>query len=258
MNTRYITASCLTVALGFVGIGTAAATTTDTPALSHEAAAGESATADISVTSSDALAGEQLSVLILDDDADASDPATDDIVFIEQYVLDETGAIDFSVQLPTAVLEDYDIALNTSADTDRYLASLIGTDEDDEGSDNGNETENPDDGATDEPDDGGTTGPDDGQTPGGDQSSGDGQTSDGADTGSGPDDDATGAAPADDSTGDDASSGSDDAPQAGEDQDSGGFLASTGANIVLAVVAGLVAIGLGMFSVVRRRRTAEE
>src|SRR5699024_7344269 len=143
MNTRYITASCLTVALGFLGIGTAAATTTDAPALSHEAAPGESATADVSVTSSDALAGEQLSVLILDDDADASDPAADDSVFLQQYVLDEPGAIDDSVQLPTAVLEDYDIALNTSADSDRYLASLVGTDEDDEGSDNGNETENP-------------------------------------------------------------------------------------------------------------------
>lgn len=239
MNTRYITASCLTVALSFVGIGTAAATTTDTPALSHEAAPGESATADISVSSSDALAGEELSVLILDDDADASDPGTDDIVFIEQYVLDETGAIDFSVQLPTAVLEDYDIALNTSADTDRYLASLLGTDEDDQGPDDENDTGNPDDGATDEPQDGGTTAPDEDHTP------------DDVDAGSGADDDVTGAAGTDDLTGDDA-------PQAGEDHDSGGFLASTGANIAFVVIAGLIAIVLGIFLVMRRRRTAED
>ena len=93
MNIRYITASCLTVALGFIGVGTAAATT-ETPALTHEATPGEAATADISVTSADALAGEQLSVLILDDGADPDNPSTGDIVFIEQYVLDETGAIE--------------------------------------------------------------------------------------------------------------------------------------------------------------------
>lgn len=246
MNTRYFAASCLTVALGLVGIGTAAATTTDTPTLSHEAAPGESATAEISVTSSEALAGEQLSVIILDDDADASDPATEDIVFLEQYVLDETGAIDFSVQLPTAVLEDYDIALNTSAATDRYVASLVGTDEDDQDSGKDDETETPDDGATDDPNDGDTPGPDDGKTPGG------------ADAGSESDDNAPSTESADGSTDEDSSSGSDAAQQADDDQDAGGILASTGANIAFSVVAALIAIGLGLFFVVRRRRTAEE
>ena len=259
MNIRYITASCLTVALGFIGVGTAAATTAETPALTHEATPGEAATADISVTSADALAGEQLSVLILDDGADPDNPSTGDIVFIEQYVLDETGAIDFSVQLPTEILEDYDIALNTSADTQRYLASLVGTDEDDAGSDGEDGTEDPGDGATDapdddatdEPDDGSTTHPDDGQTPGGEESPGNTQTPGDSDADSGTDDDTKGA------PGTDSSSG-DDAQQTGEDQDSGGFLASTGANIAVAIIAGLVAIGLGAVFVTRRRRMAEE
>lgn len=259
MNIRYIAASCLTAAFGLVGIGAAAAATVETAALNHEATPGEETTADISVTSADALAGEQLSVLILDDDADLDNPSTGDIVFIEQYVLDETGAIDFSVQLPTAVLEDYDIALNTSAATDRYVASLVGTDEDDQGSDDEDgkddpddgATDAPDDGATDEPDDGGTTRPDDGQTPGGEESPGDSQTPGDSDADSGSDDDATGAAGADGSTGDDAQ-------QAGEDQGSDGFLASTGASIAAAVIAGLVAIGLGMLFVMRRRAVGPE
>src|SRR5699024_5142999 len=107
MKTRHLAASCLTVALGFFGATTAVADTTEAPALSHEAVAADSATADISVTSSDVLAGESLTVLIINDGAEVSDPATDDVVFIEQYELDDAGTTDFAVQLPTDVLEDY-------------------------------------------------------------------------------------------------------------------------------------------------------
>src|SRR5699024_4527606 len=242
MKTRNLAASCLTVALGLLGAGTSAADTTDAPALSHQAEPGDSTTATVTVTSSDALAGEDVTVLIMNDDADASDPATEDVVFIEQIELDDAGATGLQVQLPTEVLEDYDIALNTAAGTGRYLAPLAGEEETDDGSsqepDDGSTadpdeepTTVPDDGATSEPDDVATGAPDDGSTTGPDDGQGSGGTE-----------------------GADAADGSD----AAGDQSSDGFLASTGASIIFAVLIGLIAIGTGVFLMARRRKTTGE
>ena len=242
MKTRNLAASCLTVALGLLGAGTAAADTTDAPALSHQAEPGDSTTVTVTVTSSDALAGEDVTVLIMNDDADASDPATEDVVFIEQIELDDAGATGLQVQLPTEVLEDYDIALNTAAGTGRYLAPLAGEEETDDGSsqepDDGSTadpdeepTTVPDDGATSEPDDVATGAPDDGSTTGPDDGQGSGGTE-----------------------GADAADGSD----AAGDQSSDGFLASTGASIIFAVLIGLIAIGTGVFLMARRRKTTGE
>ena len=261
MKTRYIAACGLTVALGLFGTTAAVADTTNAPALNHEAVAGESATAEINVTSSDALAGESLTVLITNDDADSADPTGDDVVFIEQYELDDTGATHFAVQLPTDVLEDYDIALNTAAGTDRYVAPLAGeTDPDDDATEEPDDgsTEEPDDGATEQPDEGAPTDPDDGQ--GGDGSEGD-------DGQSGADDDASQPSGEDTAGGDTDAAGDPNAagPAAdgsgqsdSADQSSDGFLASTGASITIAVLIGLVAIGLGVLMVARRRKTAAE
>jgi len=248
MKTRNIAASCLTVALGLLGAGTATAATTDAPALSHQAELGDSTSASVTVTSSDALAGESLTVLIMHDDADAADPSTEDVVFIEQYELDDAGATDFQIQLPTEVLEDYDIALNTAAGTDRYLAPLAGEGDPDDGS-----TQEPDDDATADPEEEPSTDPDDDAT-------------------SAPDDDATtdpadgqdGTGNAGDGSGTGAEDGTDDGSPAGGsagqtgdgaagDQSSDGFLASTGASITIGVFIALAAIGLGTLLVLRRR-----
>lgn len=261
MKTRHLATAGLTVALGLFGTGIAAAETTDVPALSHEAAAGDSATADITVTSSEALAGEALTVLIMNDDAESTDPTTDDVVFIEQYELNEAGGTDFAVQLPTDVLEDYDIALNTAAGTDRYVAPLAGeadpgedaTDDPDEPG----EELTPDPGASEGPGDEPTTDPDesggqdDEPTTGPDESDGEGSgAGDGTDADSGDGSDAS-----DDSDASGAGADGTDQSASGE-QSSDGFLASTGASITVAVLIGLIAIGLGVLLVRHRRNSA--
>lgn len=243
MKTRHLAASCLTVALGLFGATTAVADTTEAPALSHEAVAADSATADISVTSSDVLAGESLTVLIINDGAEVSDPATDDVVFIEQYELDDAGTTDFAVQLPTDVLEDYDIAMNTAAGTDRYVAPLAGEADPDDGATD--DPEEPGDGSSEEPGEDATTDPDEGQ----------------------PDDDETGGSEdASDAGGTDTSGGSNAAGSDADatdqnavgDESSGGFLADTGASITMAVLLGVIAIGIGLLLVARRRKKAED
>lgn len=259
MKTRNIAVSCLTVALGLLSAGTAAADTTDAPALSHQAQPGDSTTATVAVTSSDALAGESLTVLIMNDDADAADPATEDVVFIEQIELDDAGATDFHVQLPTEVLEDYDIALNTAAGTDRYLAPLAGEGDPDDGS-----TQEPDDDPTTDPDDDPTTDPDDGATGGPDDGQG-GGGNDGDGSGSGSDDDSQAGDNAGQSGGSGSGSegdsqvgdtGGDAGTEAAGDPSSDGFLANTGANITVGIVIALAAIGLGALLVLRRRKAS--
>ena len=269
MKTRNIAASCLTVVLGLLSAGTAAAGTTEAPGLSHQAQPGDSTTATVTVTSSDALAGESLTVLIMNDDADASDPATEDVVFIEQIELDDAGATGLQVQLPTEVLEDYDIALNTAAGTDRYLAPLAGEEESDDGSsqepDDGSTadpdeepTTVPDDGATSEPEDGATGGPDDGSTTDPD----DGQGVDGTDgDGSGPgvvDGSQTDADGSQTGVGAEGADGADtaDGSDAAGDQSSDGFLANTGANITFGVLIAFSAIAVGTLLVLRRRKAS--
>lgn len=261
MKTRNITASCLAVALGLLGTGTAAADTTEAPALSHHAEPGDSTTATVTVTSSDALVGEGVTVLIMNDHADAADPATEDVVFIEQYELDGAGATDFAVQLPTEALEDYDIALNTAAGTDRYLAPLVGAENPDDGS-----TQEPDDGATSDPDEEPTADPDDDSTTAPDDGA---STDPEGDATSAPDEDAT-AGPADGSSqgpnegqkSDGSGTASNGDLQTGDgagdagDQSSDGFLANTGANITVGIVIALVAIGLGTLLILRRRNAA--
>lgn len=250
MKTRTIVASCLTVACGLLGAGTATAATTDVPVLSHQAEPGDSTTASVTISSSDALAGESLTVLILKDDADAADPAADDVVFIEQYELDDAGTTDFQVQLPSDVLEDYDIALNTAADTERYLAPLVGADDPGDGS-----TQDPDDEASPDPDEDSTTAPDDGQGSDGSGSGTDGDSQAGDGGGDTGDDAGTDSEGADSSNGTDNSNGADNTDASG-DQSSDDFLANTGANIAIGVLIALAAIGVGALLVLRRRKTS--
>lgn len=255
MKTRTIAASCLAIALSIFGVSAASADTTATPELSHQAELAEATTAEIVVTSSDALAGESLSVLILDDDADAADPAAEDIVFIEQYELDDAGAIDFRVQLPTAALEDYDIALNTAAGTERYLASLAGGEEDSGTAPNDEPTGEPDDGGTTDPDDRTPT-PDDGATSNEDDSP---EDESGAETenesSNGNVADVSSPGTDEDPSGTDTTAG-DSAQEAQGEQADEGFLASTGASVLIGVVIALAAITTGVLLVLKRRRSA--
>lgn len=264
MKTRHLAASCLTVALGFFGATTAVADTTEAPALSHEAVAADSATADISVTSSDVLAGESLTVLIINDGAEVSDPATDDVVFIEQYELDDAGTTDFAVQLPTDVLEDYDIAMNTAAGTDRYVAPLAGEADPDDGATD--DPEEPGDGSSEEPGEDATTDPDEGQDDDGSEAGEDAGVSTGSDEGQSNGEETGGSEDASDAGGTDTSGGSNAAGSDADatdqnavgDESSGGFLADTGASITMAVLLGVIAIGIGLLLVARRRKMAED
>lgn len=301
MKTRHLATAGLTVALGLFGTGVAVADTTDAPALSHEAAAGESATADITVASSGALAGESVTVLIINDDAESTDPVTDDVVFLEQYKLNDSGGTEFSVQLPTDVLESYDIALNTAAGTDRYVAPLVGeADPGEDETEEPSEDPTPNPGETTDPGEEPTTSPGESETPGGEPSESGGQgdkptqtpdpsesagsggagdepttgpggsDNDGSGSGDGPgtgDSDGSGsgddAGQSDDESGsssdsDASGTGDDGTDQSGAgDQSSDGFLANTGASITVAILIGLVAIGLGVLLVQRRRHATE-
>ncbi|MEE6282806.1 PT domain-containing protein [Georgenia sp. MJ170] len=229
------------------------------PAITHEASPADGGYADVVVTTGAELAGEWLSVLVIDEDADADAPATADIVFVEQRQLDDDGGLAFRVQLPSGELGGYDIALNTTGGTERYLAPLDGVE------DPGPEpepTDEPTDGPTEEPTDGPTAGPGDG--PDGeptDEPTGgptDGPTDGPTAPGDG-DDDGAGGAGADGSGdgSDGGGSGADGSGAGGADSagdDSGGQLSQTGAPVALAVVVALAAIAGGVLLKVRRSR----
>ena len=68
--------------------------------------------------------GQQASVLIMRVGAKYSAPTTADIVFANQYTVDQSGALLFSATLPAGDLDDYVLAVNVAGATDRYLASL--------------------------------------------------------------------------------------------------------------------------------------
>ena len=82
---------------------------------------------NIVVVGEAALAGEEVSVLILSGDADPSEPAVEDVVYANQLVLDADGDTTFRVALPTTELAEYVIAMTTSGDTERYVAVLDGS-----------------------------------------------------------------------------------------------------------------------------------
>ena len=105
--------------------GAAAPALADEPAgaISHSAEE-TGGVIDVTVQYDAALADDQLSILIVDAGTAAA-PGGDDIAFVEQAVLDGSGAHAFSVDLPEG---EYDIALAT-ADDNRYVAPLLPRDE---------------------------------------------------------------------------------------------------------------------------------
>lgn len=112
-----------TGALALAGVLGAAPAAADA-VLSHEASLEDGRYASIQVSSGPELAGEQLSVLVLTEDAALDAPAAADVVYIEQLVLDADGDAALRVRLPSAALGEYYLALNTTGGTDRYVAPL--------------------------------------------------------------------------------------------------------------------------------------
>lgn len=81
----------------------------------------------VTVDGAPEFAGKDLSVLVLGQDADPFAPTAADIVYANQLVLDDAGNATFRVVVPEADLGSYVLALNTSAQTERYVAVLDGS-----------------------------------------------------------------------------------------------------------------------------------
>lgn len=92
--------------------------------ITHEAVLEQDGLAAVTVHAGAAAAGAQLSILLLDDDADADEPDVGDIVYANEVTLDDFGDATLRVQLPVPTLSGFNIALNTSAGTPRYVAAL--------------------------------------------------------------------------------------------------------------------------------------
>lgn len=209
--------------------------------LTHVAEADSGNYATVEVASGSELAGAQLSVLIMEDDANEAAPATEDIVFIEQLTLDEVGSVSFRVQLPTDDLTAYDIVLNTDGDTVRYVEPLAGEDDTDPLPTDpttpptdapGNEDATADSGAG------------SGSVANGDDSAGANNGANGAGTAEGTTDDPTSTEP-----------GSPDGTGSADGTDDDG-LASTGATFIGGVVIAALAGAAGLTLLLRRRREA--
>ncbi|RED63039.1 S-layer homology domain-containing protein [Cohnella lupini] len=91
-------------------------------AISHEAAAGEDGMVSLTLNGGASAAGQRMSVLVLKKDAYV--PLIDDVAYLNEVMLDASGAVQLSVRLPDENLDEYAIALNTTGESTRYVASL--------------------------------------------------------------------------------------------------------------------------------------
>ncbi len=89
----------------------------------HETSAGEDGTTLLALDAGPGEAGAQVSVMVLEKGADATAPAPDAVVFLEQVTLDETGRAQLTMRLPGAP-SSYLLAANTSGDAPRLVAPL--------------------------------------------------------------------------------------------------------------------------------------
>ena len=98
------------------------------PTMAHAAVTHEATltgnVVEVSLDAETANANQQASVVIMKVGARYSAPATDDIVFVNEYTLDANGLLVFSATLPGGDLDDYVLAVNVAGATGRYLVSL--------------------------------------------------------------------------------------------------------------------------------------
>ncbi|MEV4455052.1 metallophosphoesterase [Microbispora sp. NPDC049633] len=102
---------------------TAAAQVVETGGIRHEAVVNDDGTVTVTVSAGTAAAAEQLSFLLLEAGASTSAPAEDDIAYLGEAPLDEQGNATLTV-LPDRA-DGTTLALNTSGDTPRHVASLL-------------------------------------------------------------------------------------------------------------------------------------
>ncbi len=207
--------------------------------LGHEVTLEDGGYAALRVTGGAELAGEQMSVLVLDEDAALDAPAAADIVYLDQRVVSEDGSVSLRVALPTGELDGYWLAVNTTGGTERYVAPLDGEAEE-QPTGEPEPTEDPTDGTTDGPTDDATDGASDGPTD---------EPTDGADHGSadGGSGDGGGGSP-------DGGAGAGDGSGAGSDSAGRGSLSRTGAPVALVAGVALAAALAGGLTLRLRRR----
>ncbi|WP_432926908.1 metallophosphoesterase [Microbispora sp. CA-135349] len=96
---------------------------TETGGIHHEAVVNDDGTVTVTVSAGTAAAAKQSSFLLLKAGASTSVPAEDDIAYLGEARLDEQGDATLTVLLNQP--EGTTLALNTSGDTERYVASLL-------------------------------------------------------------------------------------------------------------------------------------
>lgn len=124
----------------------------------HEAGVvGGVTTVDLTGTAENA--GDEASLLVLNGSSDASNPQTDEIAWVGQVTLDDTGSGSASFTLVGEDLCQFTLAVNTSDGGERYVAPLGGFDAcDDQGSGGGGGNDGDGDGSGDGSDNSGSGG----------------------------------------------------------------------------------------------------
>ncbi|MEV5741261.1 metallophosphoesterase [Microbispora rosea] len=100
-----------------------AAGATETGGIRHEAVLNDDGTVTVTVSAGTTAAAKQLSFLLLKAGASTSAPAEDDIAYLGEAPLDEQGTATLTVLVDQP--DGTTLALNTSGDTERHVASLL-------------------------------------------------------------------------------------------------------------------------------------
>ncbi|MFF3669720.1 metallophosphoesterase [Microtetraspora malaysiensis] len=96
---------------------------TETGGIHHEVVVNDNGTVTVTVSAGTAAAAKQLSFLLLKAGASTSAPAEDDVAYLGEVRLDEQGNATVTVLLNRS--DGTTLALNTSGDMGRYVASLL-------------------------------------------------------------------------------------------------------------------------------------
>lgn len=92
--------------------------------IGHDAIRNDDGTVTVTVHAGDEAAGQQAGVVILPVDGDLAQPSAEDVAYLNEVTLDAAGDGAFTFVLPEGETADFAIAVNTSGESERYLAVL--------------------------------------------------------------------------------------------------------------------------------------